>query len=344
MSPTFTMTKQEEIIYLIPFLLEDYPKGALTIAFAHQDQERTSTDFGPIASKPLARLDDKWHEDATAMAMEFNATDVFFVAYVQNLSATLEDGHLVRQIHECALTLQNLLDERYQSAERGFVSAFITDYTEWIAVNSTHPHATANEIRTLGLIKTNEELKNSQIAAELAYAGHIVPERDEIPEIPSEDIETAHKAYTKTHSDKRQKRAVQAVFNGTANATDYGIANQAIETPETRDRLLFGALAGLDLDDVWTMSVDELEAGLASTNTSASHILDRARAFDAMAGHQPGNNAPALSCSAYLRWWDGKTTSAYQRATEALTALPNYPLAQLVVHAIDVDVESPAQQ
>lgn len=344
MTPNITMTKQEEIIYLIPFLLEDYPREAMTIALVHQNEQSTDSVFGPVARKPLARLERDWHDSASALVEEFNATDVFFVAYVNDLEEALADGDLVRQMHECALAIQKTLDKRYKRDDMGFVSAFITDYTEWIAVNSYRPTISTDSLRDMGLIHSNDEFKNGQMAAEIAFAGHAVPEHDEIPDIAHAECERAEDAYIRKHTNARQKKAVTAVFTGTASAEDYGIAGQLLDDFLTRDRLIYASVAGLDVAEVWTMEEGELETRLAQTTTTAPNIIERARMFDTIAGHLPNTNAPALSCSAYLRWWAGERASAHARASDAIYNNPGYNLALLVLRAIDFEIDSPAQQ
>lgn len=92
------------------------------------------------------------------------------------------------------------------------------------------------------------------------------------------------------------------------------------------------------------MDADELGMCLAELTTPATNVIDRARAFDMVAGHLPNVNAPALSVSAYLRWWVGERASAHARASDAVFNDPEYNLARLVVHAIDLEIDSPAQQ
>ncbi|MGV4329277.1 DUF4192 family protein [Trueperella pyogenes] len=344
MTPNIAMTSQEEIIYLIPYILEDYPREAMTIALVHQDEQSTASVFGPVARKPLARLENNWQESAGALIEQFNGTDVFFVAYVNDLEETLTNSDLARQMNECALATQKALDERYRRDDMGFVSAYITDYKEWISVNTYNPSSTTDEHRQRGLIGSNEDFKDGQMAAEIAYAGYAVPEQDRVPNITSEECERADDAYVNSHTNARGKKAVQALFAGRATAEDYGIAGQLLDDFLTRDRLIYASLAGLDVAEVWTMEEDELDTCLAQTTTTAPNIIERARMFDTIAGHLPNTNAAALSCSAYLRWWAGERASAHARATDAIYNNPGYNLARLVLHAIDLEIDSPAQQ
>lgn len=344
MTPNITMTSQEEIIYLIPYILEDYPHEAMTIALVHQDEQSTASVFGPVARKPLARLENNWQESAGALIEQFNGTDVFFVAYVNNLEETLTNSDLARQMNEVALATQKALDERYRRDDMGFVSAYITDYKEWISVNTYNPSSTTDEHRQRGLIRSNEHFKDGQMAAEIAYAGYAVPDHDRVPDVDHDECERAESAYISEHSTARQKAAVQALFAGTASAEDCGIVGQLLDHVLVRDRLIYASLAGLEVAEVWTMDADELGMCLAELTTPATNVIDRARAFDMVAGHLPNVNAPALSVSAYLRWWVGERASAHARASDAVFNDPEYNLARLVVHAIDLEIDSPAQQ
>lgn len=117
----------------------------------------------------------------------------------------------------------------------------------------------------------------------------------------------------------------------------FGRANMALRNVRVRDRVLHHGVnprPGRLLSEV---SDADLAAGLADsmrTRPDVSHLENLVDLLRHCAAFAADDDPVALSCAAYLMWWQGQNSVAALYVREALEADAHYPLAELLADSL----------
>ncbi|QOR48521.1 DUF4192 family protein [Trueperella pecoris] len=288
----------------------------------------------------------------------FDVEDLYIAWYGDDLEQMLSDADSIDILDMAGLAAQQCIDAR--NGGQGFVSVGLTDFTQWISgIDARQSRVdTFEELCEAGYIGSFEELNSSPAVAEAVYAGSApVEDGPTFPRsrAPWSERQEAVAAARKWRSRKGRRgvglwqAAIDALQEGTdpyeaaGNAENMGKLNAALDQILLRDRLI---LFGVDESMVrlTSVSASQLVRRLAQAHVAPP---DRVTALISLLEHvgdySDDDDAAAYAVAAYLAWWADDRERAISNAQMAINSNRHYPLAKLVLHALFVNLPSPAE-
>lgn len=362
-----TMTRQEESLIIAPHVLGYRPENSVVVtALAKLDESEESSrhSVGPLLVWDLDRapLRATAAETVFEFIRDLSVTDVSIDWFGRNLEEMIDDSLNLSRLHRAALEIQDELDDMYRSSRVGFVSASMTDFNSWISVNSCPPGLGGQQVRELGLFESFDELANGQLATELIYLGSAPVAESEIGIVPrfsrgKRRLADAEYRQWLARGDQRAWKMWDRVLMRLGNILDdteltvgdlggsrrVGRLNASLMDPTLRDAILVYALNPylVTFPEMTEVEVDHHLAAAGTITPTRFRMASVIRIFEVLAAYSSSDDPAPYAVLAYLHWWQDRSTTAQLYAIESLKSDPNYSLAQLIHHAITMNVPPP---
>lgn len=358
---TLHVTNPRETLLLIPHLLGFRPSDCVVLlAIDRKDQPNCASPIVKIDVR--SGIDDDFISAALDFVVDFDVTTLSINWFGGSLADMIDDEYSLHSLHEGGLIIQEHLNATYGSETTGFVSIHLTDFNEWATcqeiVGGSYEEAKISEI-----IHSYADLEHTRLAAELVYGGSAplgAEPEGAWPRLPwvhrSLSIEESEKVVTPTSGARLWGNSLakfvaceeRTILPGAASRMlggprRIGRLNAALRDVSLRDRILLYAV-NTRVSSVAALSPERTEklliqaTGDSVAETRIKKVIDL---LSAAAMYSADDDGRAYAVVAYLYWWLGQGSKAADNVNIALASDPEYSLAKLVRHALDVQLPPP---
>lgn len=340
-----------QALLLIEHLLGYRPRSSV-IAFA-LESEQVADGPGPMAQIDTSEsLSPHFIDYCLDFVTDFDVKSLILSWYVEDLSDFLSHPQQAKEFFAARDVVSSYISHAYGG--EGLVAMFITDYEHWIddSVQLASPCPS---------IGSYQDLTQSRLGLELLYRGSVPAEQPPARAWPRD--KRARKFQFSTSPARPQ-----SLWMNRLNRFVLGDSYEHL-SPSSALSALGGAEAVIKLNaslaDIQFR--DRLLASIVSSaqtqwhqfpHEDVEHMLERAalgrpqiellnRAIDllsAIGSFSRSDDPSAYAVAAYLAWWLGDGKLARENVNFALDSDPEYSLAQLVEHALDVRLPPPWYQ
>lgn len=358
---TLHVSHPRETLLLVPHLLGFRPRDCVVLlAIDRKDQSNCASPIVKIDVR--SGIDDDFITAALDFVVDFEVTTLSINWYGGSLAEMIDDELSLNSLHEGGLVIQEHLNATYGSETIGFVSVHLTDYDEWATCQEIVGD-TYEEARIAGHIHSYTDLDRTQLAAELVYEGSAplgAEPEGAWPRLPwvhrARSIEESQKcvspmsgariwgnSLTKFVAYEERTILPGAASSMLGGARRIGRLNAALRDVTLRDRILLYAVNSR-MTAVAALTPERTEklliqaTGDEVAETRIKRVIDL---LSAAAMYSADDDGRAYAVVAYLYWWLGQGSKAADNVNIALASDPEYSLAKLVRHALDVQLPPP---
>lgn len=339
-----------QALLLIEHMLGYRPRNSL-IAFALETTRDAAEGPGPMAQIDTnGRISPDFVDCCLDFIVDFHVKSLVLAWYVDDVSEFLAEEEQLAEFFEARAILDDCLSRKW--GDSGFVAMFVTDYRLWFdddVLATDHPASVLHRYR---------DLTESALGLELLYRGSVPTDQPPARAWPRDNRARRFKGTQSPTrpqalwlnrlnrfvlSDPPEPLSPSRALSDLGGASAVMKLNDSLSDIQFRDRLLASIVSSPQAQ--WTHFPDgNVEEMLARASTIQPRIDLLNRAIDllsAIGSFSRSDDPNAYAIAAYLAWWLGDGKLARDNVNYALEADPNYSLAQLVEHALDVRLPPP---